>query len=798
MIGARWKKVLRDLTANKARTVLVVLSIAVGVFTVGLLNSMTTLMSEDMDAAARAANYHSASIFLSPFSSDLLAVVEKIPSVRRADGRSALSARVEVSPGKTENLQLISIPPFKDIRVDLLRPVDPAMSLELKEHEVWLERSAHQLMSVQRGDKIKVVFPDGRTRELRVSGFVHNLDTILAGGLPRVVGFVSPKTLANLGGADQFTQLLLVVEGEQTNQKYVESVVEEVAAKVQKAGYTVYFKLVFRPGEHPVSPVIRPVFALLGGLGFLTVFLSAFLVVNTINALLTQHVRQIGVMKAIGARREQVAGMYIALVLGFGALAFLIAFPLATYVSYDLARGMANYFNFDILSFRIIPGSLVSQLIVALVVPLGAALLPILMGSQMTVREAISNYGVGRDRFGQGFIDRLVERIRFLSRPLLISLRNTFRRKGRLLLTLSTLTLGGAIFISVFNVQTSIMVELNRTLDYFLSDLNVTLNRPIRAARIIPIIKSIPDVKFVEGWVSQVGQLLSVDRGSSMQVGLIGLPPDTDLIHPTISAGRWLNTDDENAVLVGNQLLFDRPDIQVGSEITIEIDKRAYPFVVVGVYQFAGTVIPPTLYTSKEYLNQLLNQPDQASEYRVVLHSPDFAAQDRTAETLRQVFLQAGFDNVSITTGYAIKSQQASLINILIVVLITVSMLIALVGGLGLAGTMSMNVLERTREIGVMRAIGAKDQVISQMVVFEGMMIGVISWGLAGLLSVPISISLNNILGVALLNVPLQTRYSQTGFLVWLILVVIISAFASLLPARSASQLTVREVLAYE
>jgi putative ABC transport system permease protein len=342
------------------------------------------------------------------------------------------------------------------------------------------------------------------------------------------------------------------------------------------------------------------------------------------------------------------------------------------------------------------------------------------------------------------------------------------------------------------------MVELNRTLDYFLSDLNITLDRMTRTSRIYPLVKSLPEVRFVEGWSSNIGQLLSPDKLSSMQVGLYSLPPETDLIHPTISSGRWLQVSDENAVVIGSQLSFQRPDIHVGSDINIEFDGKAYPFRVVGVYQFAGNVIPPILYANQHYVSRLFNQVDLATEYRVLLKNSDFAAQDRNAEALREVFTRAGFNNFTITTGYVIKSQQANLINVLIVILIALSLLIALVGGLGLAGTMSMNVLERTREIGVMRAIGARNHDISQMVVVEGMLIGLLSWVLAGLTSVPITLFLNNILGVALLNVPMETRYSPTGFIIWLGLVVAISAVASMLPARNATRLTVREVLAYE
>ena len=130
--------------------------------------------------------------------------------------------------------------------------------------------------------------------------------------------------------------------------------------------------------------------------------------------------------------------------------------------------------------------------------------------------------------------------------------------------------------------------------------------------------------------------------------------------------------------------------------------------------------------------------------------------------------------------------------------LLIMAVLIALVGGLGLMGTMSMNVLERTREIGVMRSIGAVDLAIMGLVITEGMIIGMISWGLGALLAIPITNVLNVLVGVSILTVPLDYVFSPNGLIIWLVLVIVLSTIASILPARNAVRLTVRDVLAYE
>ena len=117
---------------------------------------------------------------------------------------------------------------------------------------------------------------------------------------------------------------------------------------------------------------------------------------------------------------------------------------------------------------------------------------------------------------------------------------------------------------------------------------------------------------------------------------------------------------------------------------------------------------------------------------------------------------------------------------------------------MGLAGTMGMNVLERTREIGITRAIGADDRAVMRTVIAEGVVIGMISFGLAVILSIPFTYLLSTIVSLAVFETPIEVVFTYLGYAIWLGLVLVLSALASILPARNAAKLTIREVLAYE
>ena len=152
----------------------------------------------------------------------------------------------------------------------------------------------------------------------------------------------------------------------------------------------------------------------------------------------------------------------------------------------------------------------------------------------------------------------------------------------------------------------------------------------------------------------------------------------------------------------------------------------------------------------------------------------------------------------SVQSGSALRANCDQAVNTLVIFLLIMAILTAFVGSIGLTGTMSINVLERTREIGVMRTIGAVDRVIMQSVIIEGLVIGLITWLLAIGLSFPISSLLLTIIGEAMMGSAMALSFTPLGILLWLGVVIVLSVFASIMPARNAARLTINEVLAYE
>ena len=200
---------------------------------------------------------------------------------------------------------------------------------------------------------------------------------------------------------------------------------------------------------------------------------------------------------------------------------------------------------------------------------------------------------------------------------------------------------------------------------------------------------------------------------------------------------------------------------------------------------------------SNRYLAEVLNLRGQAGSFRVVTSAHDPASQDRVRDMVIAELKRLGY-KPSVSSLHTNADSMGTILNTIVQFMVGMALLIAVVGGLGLSGTMGMNVLERTREIGVMRSIGASNGAIRQLVVVEGVLIGLISWGGGVLLGMPDRPDVGQRAGHGSLRPAVPLAPAWNGWMTWLIIVVVLSIVASLLPARNASRLTVREALAYE
>ena len=803
VIHPRWRKVLRDLWLNKNRTLIVVLSIAVGVFAVGTIATSQIILSRDLSNTYLATNPANATLMtFESFDQDVVDAVAGMREVDEAEARNRLTVRIKTGPDEWRQTWLVAIDDFDDIKIDKFDP--EAGAWPPPDHEILLERSALSLIDVEVGDTVLVKTGEGKEREMRIAGLAHDLNAQMFVFDGVGYGYITEDTLEWLDQPRGYNELRFVVSENRDDYDHIMEVTNRVRDKVEDSGATVFVAFVPPPGKHLfLDPFIQAISIMMGALAVLSLLLSGFLVINTISALVAQQTRQIGMMKAVGARSRQIISMYLVTVAVFGLLALVIAIPTGVLGAYLFSRFIASFLNFDVSELRLPTEVLLTQIGVGLLVPLIAALYPVIAGTRVTVREAISEYGLGRGRFGTNWLDRLLLKLqstrflrRQLSRPLLLSLRNTFRRKARLALTLLTLILGGAIFITVFSLRVSMLDTLRGWLEYFQYDVAVQFERGYRIERLVRETKGVSGIVDAEPWAFYNTRRERPDGTQSDSITLLAPPVNTTMINPTIIEGRWLTPEDRQAVVINSIVRRNEPDIHVGDMITLKIEGRDDDWQVVGI--FTGGFPAPTMFTSYENFAPVAHSVGRAEWVFATTEQHTLDYQTQVSRALEERFEDIGFDVGLSTRVEEEMAEVEAIFEVIIVLLLLMAVLLAVIGGLGLMGTMSINVLERTREIGVMRAIGASDGSVQKIFIIEGIIIGMLSWLIGAIVAYPLSRYLSRLIGEQFLSAPLEYSFSTTGVLLWLAVVIVLSTIASFLPAWNASRVTVREVLAYE
>jgi putative ABC transport system permease protein len=806
----RWRKVLHDLVDNKGRTLLVVLSIAVGVFSIGVIAGAYQIISNDMSVSYAANQPANIEMRMSDFDDDILSVIRNQRGVQNAEARRVFNIRVRV-PGteKWTTLDMTTFESFEENTINLLKPIEGRAVPD--KHEVLLEQDALQNLNVGLGGLLEFQLPDGSTRTLPVVGIVQ--DTAAGAGdfLADPFAYITMDTLQYLRQPRLYNRALVTVAGDGDDPHHIREVGAVVKDKIEKSDAVVLRSRFSETHQHPLGSTINAVLGILLALGVLIVLLSSSLIANTLSALLNQHLRHIGVMKLVGGQRRQVFRMYITLIMAFGLIALAIAVPFGGIGAYALAEFIASQLSFSLLGYRIVPLAFLVQIAVGLFVPLIAGLAPVINGSRITVLKALSGdlaedeiqFKDGEMRlswfdWAQVKVTRLLAaRGIHIPRPFIISLRNTFRRKSRLALTLFTLTMGGAIFIAVFNVRVTLHDYIGQIGKYFRADVTLDFDRAYRLQEIERAVMKVDGVTQVEGWQFASGELLD-DRETVVEnITLLAPPAESRLVQPILVDGRWLQADDVRKMAVSEGLQKSFPDLEAGDYLNMRINGRDEVWQVVGIFKFVDQegILG---YAPFEYVSEMNNLVNRSFSFRVVTEQHDRAYQDTKAEELDKYLRDQGYKVRIAEAGSASLDTAVESLDILVVFLLIMAVLTAIVGSMGLTGTMGMNVLERTREIGITRAIGADDRAVMRTVIAEGVVIGMISFALAIVLSIPFTYGLSTIVSLAIFQTPIDVVFTYVGYAIWLGLVLLLSTVASILPARNAARLTIREVLAYE
>jgi putative ABC transport system permease protein len=826
-LAPRWRKVVGDIGETPVRCALAVLAMTAGAFGVGMILTAYTILTRELKTTYAATNPAAAVFSVSRLDEATLDQVRSLAGVAEVETRPALRARIRLPDGDTRSMTLFVLGANVIDRIEFAEDGHPSgpsgagfvedrrprlshvrgtrtgegacpphcSAFALQADEVLIERASLSVTGAKVGDRVSVKTGDGVERSLRIAGTVHAAGLAPGWMDHHVSAFVSERSFP----APETSRLLVSVAGDRLDLRHIRAVASGVRTFLEQRGVQVTAVEIPPPGRHPHADQMATFLFLLGVFGALTLALSAVLVATMIHALLTEQVRQVGMMKAIGATTRQIAALYLVQVSLLAATAAAIGMPLGFFAGRGYAAFASTILNANITSNAVPLWAVAAQLAAALLVPLLVAAGPVLRASRISVHEAFRD-GAGRQPSGQSAVDRLLSRLAWFPRPLMLSLRTAFQRRGRLALTVTTLAVGGAVFLTTLNAAAAwrrALDEEGRSRRYDL-DVRLAVAQPV--SQLQAALAKIPEVALAESWNERAATIESGADAASLRlhgldterITVVAPPIPSALLSLPLLQGRWLRPEDRDTAVINQallaRLLVGDPNFGPGGTLRLRIDGVDHVWRVVGVakelvpspvaYTTAGAQAPPV---TTRTIHVATRRHDPAS----------LLAASRAIE--RALPGVSGIQSLA-----DLRKAVADHLVIINVALMLAAALVVLVGALGLTSAMMLSVVERTRELGVLSAMGATPRVIARHVVVQGMLIAALSWCAAVALAFPLTFFVNTMSGLLFIKSALAFVMSPGAAATWLALVLILGALASFYPAWRASRLTIREALSYE
>ncbi len=809
MMAPSWSKVFRDFWRERARTSLVAFTIAIGIAAFSSVLASYAILTRELNLGWMETNPASATIRTDRVDDALVAEIAAQPGIAQVEARRTLTGMIKTGPVEWRNLVLFVVRDFEHIRVSTLTPQQGAWPPA--PGEILIERDAVQVAKARVGDVVTLK-TGGKEQTLRLSGTVRDVGQAQARMENIVYGYITRDTLVRLGEEPFFNQVKLVVSGDRLDENRIKTVTTDARTFLERRGHPVSRVEIPAPGKHPHADLMGLFLLVMACFGLFALLLSGILVVNLMTALMAAQIRQIGVMKTLGATRWRVARIYFAQALLLGVAAILVGLPTGLLASRWLCRYFSVFLNFDVTGFAVPWWFFPPVLAVGALVPLLAAAVPVWKGCGVPVRVALDDFEVGRRKFGESRFDRALTGFGGFTRPLLLAGRNVFRRRARTTLTALTMALAGLSFMAALNVRASLINTFDHLFDAMNHDLAVNLGatHPLETATRAAL--RTPGILKVEGWLVTDANMPEAasdptkgggteaetphesNHSETRRFRAIALPPETNLFNPYLLAGRRLQAGDTDALVMNSRLAALFPEIRVGDRVQFQIGGTTGDWRVVGLIRepFAG----PTAYVPLGFFDRT-EMRGMTNSLRIVFDPANPTGLDVLKANLDRNLEAASIRAVGLTGKADLRYAADQHMVMIYIFLLVVAGILAGVGGLGLATTMSLNVTERRREMGVLRAIGATPANLRLIVMTEAAIIGLMSWVAACVVAWPVSRALGDMLLRMMFRIGLDYRGDFRGPFIWLALSVAIGAAAGVLPAWRASRRPIREAVEY-
>jgi putative ABC transport system permease protein len=730
VLSASVRKSITDLSRRRARTGFTIATLALAVASISFL-AIPAVIDASMQDEVRAEKLADATVTMRPLSltDEQLAALGALPNVAAVEPGIRVNARVLVGERRAPAL-VIGVRDFARQGVDVVRLASgayPGPGEVLTE----VQNANVGVYSGHAGDTARVVGAGG----LRITGEGRNIpggEEVQNEDL--IVLYATSDTIAALGGERGYDRLAIRLRDPSRGAETVESVRRYLETVPGFAGFRGLPEL-RAPGDWPGKADTEAFAEFLSVITLLALLSALVLVSNTMTTLVAEETGEIGIMRAIGARRRQVALVYLRTAFLLGVLGAVVGVVLGVLLAYLLASYFGSMFWAIDVGFAVDTTVVVASVALGVLVPVLAALPAIRRGVRVDLRDALESTGsaVG----GQDASDRLLRRAGFLPRAMQIGLRGLGRRRRRSLATAVIVALAVGNLLAVLAVAAAATESSRASWSNHLEDLRLwTSGRELFDARALRTIEMTPGVARAQP------ALVSDAELADEEAFLWGVPRQP-LFRYRLADGRWFSAAEERAherVAVIERNLAQFTGVDVGERVTLTTVAGPARFRIVGTVtnqQEDGTV----LYVPLTTLRSLLDQPTGVSTYWIKTTSPDEALIDRTTTLLDDRLTSLGYD-VGTEISYVMERDEIAANKTITTAIGVLGFLIVAMSMVGLANAITMSIIERTREIGILRCLGARARDVRRIFATEGVALALVGW----LLGIPLGYALTRLI----------------------------------------------------
>jgi putative ABC transport system permease protein len=777
------RKAYRDLTRRRLRSFLTIIGIVIGV---GGLVAITSTSKNMTAAQANAYSNNSQQDmrwWLGGAPQSLIDAVQQVPNVSAVELRATYYTKYYAG-GAWRDMLFNGIHDFDQMnvnRVDLVQGHWP------RRGEVVLESSTRDVAPEAIGDQVAYRFGDGnQTSYLTVVGFAKSPSYPSASIIGTSVAFALDSDVQRMYSIDGDNQILVRLkdfsEGVRTTTR---DDIERVFTK-RNLQFGAYWER--NPNDYVGKRQLDALVALMTVFSIVGLVIACFLVANTLSAVISEQMGEIGAMKAVGATSGKVIGVYVVAGAIYGVVGTGLGLLLGVFGGYALLLYLGSLFNLSISGIMVDPVDIVQGIAVGVGVTTFAAFLPAWRGTSLTVRKALDSYGITAT-YGQGLVDRFVQRVSRLPRIPAIALRNLSRRKVRNLITVGAIGLATAAFLAAQSTSDSVNKSITQAYDVYGTDAWVWFQSPVNN-EYAETLKSLPGVQQAEAWAESGASV------GDFHVTMWGIPPDTTLYQYRMTAGQWFGGADPQSCVVSSRFAASNK-IEVGDRLEVTVGDEDSWLTVVGMVndnaQSLQSSATGKLIVPLDTALRMMHRQDAADFFAVRLDRHDGPYVESVLAQMEKKYRDL---SPGMLAAYADEQSSLEASKILTILLYAMTIIVGTIGGIGIANTLTLNVLERRREIGVMRALGGRNSHLIQVFLTEALTMGAFGFLLGVALGYPLARLLVWVMEQVLF--PLDFTFPAEMVAYALVFTLLLTTVASIGPALGAARMKVSQALRYE